>query len=234
MKGNSFRLSNRTSTFVHSTQIQFWCTFQGPKKFNECILMEFNYCPLAWIFQDRKANTKLNKLFERALRISCRNSGSNSVNNYFNLNKSNVYDTVIESFITFDGHSKVRGILPQPLSVGLIIYSCIYYTLHEKGVFRRLFYRSFTKALYETATCPLPDWVLLLHEMINKCSQLVEVREGRSFSRTRLEIAAIIKQTVIFTSFFRSLFCLKVLCPKELSSKIFGLSVIINPIYRCL
>ena len=34
-----------------------------------------NYCSLVWMFHDRRANTKLNKVFERALRIACNDSG---------------------------------------------------------------------------------------------------------------------------------------------------------------
>ena len=47
-----------------------------------------NYCPLVWMFHDRRAKAKLNKVFERALRIACNDSGNNSVNAYCNLNKS--------------------------------------------------------------------------------------------------------------------------------------------------
>ena len=40
------------------------------------------------MFHDRGGNAKLNMVFERALRIACNDSGNNSVNNYYNLNKS--------------------------------------------------------------------------------------------------------------------------------------------------
>ena len=60
------------------------------------IKSQFNYCPLVWMFHNRRANAKLNKVFERALRIACNDSGNNSennsenksVNNYYNLHKS--------------------------------------------------------------------------------------------------------------------------------------------------
>ena len=45
----------------------------------------FNYCPLKWMFHDRRANSKLNKVFERALRIACNDGESNSVNKYCNM-----------------------------------------------------------------------------------------------------------------------------------------------------
>ena len=52
------------------------------------IKSQFNYCQLVWMFHYCRANAKLNKVFERALRIACNNSRYNSVNTYCNLNKS--------------------------------------------------------------------------------------------------------------------------------------------------
>ena len=37
---------------------------------------QFQYCPLAWMFHSRKLNTKINKLHERALRITYRDQES--------------------------------------------------------------------------------------------------------------------------------------------------------------
>ena len=51
------------------------------------IISQFNYCPLVWVFHDRRANAKLNEVFEKALRIGCHDSGNDSVNNYCNINK---------------------------------------------------------------------------------------------------------------------------------------------------
>ena len=48
------------------------------------IKSQFNYCPLVWMFHDRRANAKLNKVSERALRIACNDSEINSVNNSMN------------------------------------------------------------------------------------------------------------------------------------------------------
>ena len=52
------------------------------------IKSQLNYCPLVWMFHDRRANSKLKKVFERALQIACYDSGNNSANAYCNLNKS--------------------------------------------------------------------------------------------------------------------------------------------------
>ena len=35
---------------------------------------QFGYCPLAWMFHDRKANSKINHIHERALRTVYKNN----------------------------------------------------------------------------------------------------------------------------------------------------------------
>ena len=45
------------------------------------IKSQFSYCPLAWMFHDRTINSKVNKIHERALRIVCKDSGNDFVNN---------------------------------------------------------------------------------------------------------------------------------------------------------
>ena len=42
---------------------------------------QFNYWPLVWRFHDRTINSKLKKIRERALRIVCKDSGNDFVNN---------------------------------------------------------------------------------------------------------------------------------------------------------
>ena len=37
--------------------------------FKAFIESQFKYCPLVWMFQGRQINDKINKLYERALRI---------------------------------------------------------------------------------------------------------------------------------------------------------------------
>ena len=34
------------------------------------IMSQFSYCPLIWMFHDRRVNTKINYIHERALRIA--------------------------------------------------------------------------------------------------------------------------------------------------------------------
>ena len=40
------------------------------------VMSHFSYCPLVWMFHDRKSNTKINKIHERALRIIHKDSTS--------------------------------------------------------------------------------------------------------------------------------------------------------------
>ena len=56
------------------------------------IKSQFNYCPLVWIFHGRRANAKLNNVFEKALRIACNDSENNSVNNSENNSEKNSGD----------------------------------------------------------------------------------------------------------------------------------------------
>ena len=64
------------------------------------IKSQFNYCPLVWMFHDRRANTKLNKVCERALRIACKDSGSNPVNKSLTIHQRNLQLLAIEIFKT--------------------------------------------------------------------------------------------------------------------------------------
>ena len=43
---------------------------------NTLILSHFSYCPLIWMFHDRKIENKINKIQERALRIAYRDNTS--------------------------------------------------------------------------------------------------------------------------------------------------------------
>ena len=43
---------------------------------NSFISSQFHYCPLAWMFNDRTTNIKLNRTFEKALRLVCKGSES--------------------------------------------------------------------------------------------------------------------------------------------------------------
>ena len=57
---------------------------------NAFIKSQFNYCPPVWMFHDRRDNVKLNKIFERAMRIAYNNSGNNSVNKSLTIHQRNL------------------------------------------------------------------------------------------------------------------------------------------------
>ena len=44
---------------------------------NAFVLSQFSYCPVIWMFHDRKVNNKINKIHERALRIAYKDTSSN-------------------------------------------------------------------------------------------------------------------------------------------------------------
>ena len=58
------------------------------------ILSQFNYCPLVWMFCDRTLNNKINRIHERALRITYKDMGSE-----FDKMLSNVPKGIFLSFI---------------------------------------------------------------------------------------------------------------------------------------
>ena len=65
------------------------------------IKLQFNYCPLAWMFHDRTINSNLNKICERALQIVCEDSGNdfvNNVNSSVTTHKRNLQLLIIEIF----------------------------------------------------------------------------------------------------------------------------------------
>ena len=64
---------------------------------------QFNYCPCVWMFHDRTINSKVNKIRERALRIVCKDSGNDFVNNLnssITTHKRNLQLLMIEIFKT--------------------------------------------------------------------------------------------------------------------------------------
>ena len=69
---------------------------------------QFQYCPLAWMFHNRKLNTKINKMHERALRITYRDQESNfedllRYDNSVSVHQKNLQVLMIETFKTKHG-----------------------------------------------------------------------------------------------------------------------------------
>ena len=44
---------------------------------NAFVVSQFSYCPFVWMFHDRSVNKEINKVHEKALRISYKDSCSN-------------------------------------------------------------------------------------------------------------------------------------------------------------
>ena len=82
------------------------------------------------MFHDRRANAKLNKVFEKALRIGCHDSGNNFVNKYCNINKSliiyqrNLQLLIIETF------KKKKNLNPTSMK-DIFAEKCCYYSLRN-------------------------------------------------------------------------------------------------------
>ena len=65
---------------------------------------EFKYCPLIWMFCSRKANDKINKLHERALRSVYQDDISNfeellKKDNFFSIHHQNIQTLAIEMYL---------------------------------------------------------------------------------------------------------------------------------------
>ena len=59
----------RVSRYMDKPQLELTMT--------SFVMSHFSYCPLVWMFHDRKSNNKINKIHERALRIIHKDSTSN-------------------------------------------------------------------------------------------------------------------------------------------------------------
>ena len=72
---------------------------------NTFVMSQFSYCPLIWMFHDRRINNKINKIHERALRIAYRDSHSCfefllEKNNSVSLHQKNLQLLLVEIFKT--------------------------------------------------------------------------------------------------------------------------------------
>ena len=50
--------------------------YMDTEKLQQLILSHFSYCPLVWMFYDRTLDHRINRIQERALRIACKDCGS--------------------------------------------------------------------------------------------------------------------------------------------------------------
>ena len=87
----------RISTYMEKPQLEL--------TMNTFIMSHFSYCPLVWMFHDRAANNKINKIHERALRIIHKDSTSNfqellSKSNSVSVHQRNLQLLLIEIYKT--------------------------------------------------------------------------------------------------------------------------------------
>ena len=67
------------------------------------ISSQFNYCPLVWMFNERASNAKLNRTFEKALRLVCKGSESKldkMKGKYRTIHRHNLQLLMVEIFKT--------------------------------------------------------------------------------------------------------------------------------------
>ena len=64
------------------------------------VMSHFSYCPLVWMFHDRKSNNKINKIHERALRIIHKDSTSNFEELLIKSNSVSVHQRNLQLLLT--------------------------------------------------------------------------------------------------------------------------------------
>ena len=85
------------------------------------ILSQFGYCPLVWMFHSRNLNNRINRIHERALRITYRDSASSfedllKKDGSFTIHERNIQTLAIELFKVINGLSPKIMNLVFPLN----------------------------------------------------------------------------------------------------------------------
>ena len=83
---------------------------QGKIILKTFILSHFGYCPLVWMFHSRKLNHRINRLHERALRITYKDDTSSfnhllSIDESFTVHERNIQTLAIELYKVVNGMS---------------------------------------------------------------------------------------------------------------------------------
>ena len=100
------------------------------------IASEFGYCPLVWMFHSRKLNNRVNKLYERELRIAYQDYAFSftellAKDNSTTINNRNLQLLATELF-------KVKNGLPPPFMNEIFVENTQhYYDLRNKTEFKR-------------------------------------------------------------------------------------------------
>ena len=87
----------RVSKYMKKSQLELTMT--------SFVMSHFSYCPLVWMFHDRKSYNKIHKIHERALRIIHKDSTSNFeslliISNSVSIHQRNLQLLLIESYKT--------------------------------------------------------------------------------------------------------------------------------------
>ena len=96
---------------------------------------QFGYCPLIWMYHSRTPNNKINKLYERALRLVYKNNTSSSfeellaMDNSYTVHHRNVQKLAIEMY-------KVQNDLSPSFMRFIFPASAKHYTLRNESAFK--------------------------------------------------------------------------------------------------
>ena len=82
----------RVSRYMETPQLELSMTFM--------VMSHFSYCPLVWMFHERKSNNKINKIHERALRIIHKDSTSNFEELLVKINSVSVHQRNLQLLLT--------------------------------------------------------------------------------------------------------------------------------------
>ena len=82
----------RVSRYMDKPQLELTMT--------SFVMSHFSYCPLVWMFHDRKSNNKINKIHERALRIIHKDSTSNFEELLIKSNSVSVHQRNLQLLLT--------------------------------------------------------------------------------------------------------------------------------------
>ena len=96
---------------------------------------QFGYCPLVWMFHSRGSNNKINRIHERALRITYNNKSSSfqdllDKDNSITIHHRNIRTLAIETF------KVLRGLSPPLLNEVFVERNCNY-NLRENNFLKR-------------------------------------------------------------------------------------------------
>ena len=86
---------------------------------------QFGYCPLVWMFHSRNLNNKINRIHERALRITYSNKSSSLQNLVDKSNSVTIHYRNIRTLAT-ETYKVQQGISPPLLNDALVERDCCY------------------------------------------------------------------------------------------------------------